>query len=505
VWDVEMGEVGGYRLSWEIHGTHMRHRTGTSAGLRDLQRIEDASSPAAGDAAPPATATPIPAEQIPPTPIASASPPFANAILGNTLELTDAEVERLERTLLPVTNTGVEVADLSVVRKSEVQLEELPQAVCTYSDGSTHAKSVDWDHAALAAVDTDRPGTYEVPGRVRVRRDLFPFIDEFMSDPSICRIGDRFFLSSSRENAVSFRIAESIEGLRDAEWIDVLPVTNPSGGPANIWAQEMHVIQGVPYVFTTVGPEGWTSVQSVVVRCTGDPADPSAWDQPRPVVRPDGEVLAGKDGISLDMTWFEEGGRHYVMWSGRDFVDRTPGAEIADSADMLIATIDPAAPWQLTSEPVRFLRPMYGWDRCQTPVDEGPYLLRHGEDLFVTIAGSSTGLPDLYCVGLLRARSGSNLLDPSAWDWCPYPVLTKESVPGQFGPGHNAFLVDPETGDDLLIFHAVPHDAEGVALGRHMGIRRVHWDVNGLPDLRLTPERDLPVEREHVMCTVRVR
>jgi hypothetical protein len=29
--------------------------------------------------------------------------------------------------------------------------------------------------------------------------------------------------------------------------------------------------------------------------------------------------------------------------------------------------------------------------------------------------------------------------------------------------------------------------------------------VNGLPDLRLTPERDLPVEREHVMCTVRVR
>ena len=123
---------------------------------------------------------------------------------------------------------------------------------------------------------------------------------------------------------------------------------------------------------------------------------------------------------------------------------------------------------------------MYGWDRCETEVDEGPYILRHGDDLFICISGSSTGMSDLYTLGFLRARTGTNLLNPSNWEWIAYPFLTKESFPNQFGPGHCNFFKDDVTGDDLMSFHAVPHDEDGLSLGRMPGIRRVHWAKTGL-------------------------
>ena len=69
-----------------------------------------------------------------------------------------------------------------------------------------------------------------------------------------------------------------------------------------------------------------------------------------------------------------------------------------------------------------------GWDRYETPVDEGPYLLRRGDDLFVTISGSSTSMGDLYDVGLLHAKSGADLLKEENWTWLSYPLLTKENI-----------------------------------------------------------------------------
>ena len=170
-------------------------------------------------------------------------------------------------------------------------------------------------------------------------------------------------------------------------------------------------------------------------------------------------------------------------------------------ADVYIAIIDPDKPWQLLSEPQCVLRPVYGWDRCQTEVEEGPYLLRRGDDLFVCVSGSSTGMADLYTLGFLRAKAGDDLMDPAAWKWYPWPFMTKESVPGMYGPGHNSFIKDPETGDDLIVFHAVPHK-DGVPQGRHVAVRRVHWNINGLPDLEMTEERDLKDEFRDVECRV---
>ena len=440
---------------------------------------------------------------------------------GNVLMITRAERDVLRRYLAPIVCEGVMPIHARVFHTDEFIPAELPGAVCRYSDGSTHTKPVDWD---LSGVDLSRPGTYRVPGRVRFRRWRFPIPLSFgpedtpregvepedwmslhgMSDPCMTDHHGRYVLSSSGVDHIMLRIGHSLDEAFAADPICIHQVAlSDEMKWCGTWAAELHEIDGVPYLFTAICPNGeWTQVKSVVLRCHGDIADPAAWEAPRWCVKPDGSFIT-EGGISLDMTWFRDGGKDYVMWSDRKLhYDVTP--PLPEPADIYIATVDPKAPWQLTSEPRCVIRPVYGWDRYETEVDEGPYLLRHGDDLFVTISGSSTSMGDLYDVGLLRAKSGTDLLDAASWDWLPYPVLTKESVPGEYGPGHNNFVKDPETGDDLMVYHAIPHDANDRALGRQPGVRRVHWGASGLPYLEMTPDRDLPPELERVTMELTV-
>lgn len=420
---------------------------------------------------------------------------------GNILDLSADEAKTVRMYLDDIRNVGVDPIRCTMEAGS---VPPRPLALCRYSDGSTHEKPVDWD---FSGVDLTRPGAYDVPGRVRVKRWPFPIPLNFgsyaagdindpnmstgMSDPCVTEYHGKYYLSSSGNQNIVLRCADTPEGVFGAEPVVIYRVPLQPGQTMNgTWAAELHEIDGVPYLFTTICPNGeWTLVKSVVLRCHGDLLDENAWEAPRFCVKANGELLT-EGGISLDMTHFRDHGVDYVMWSDRKIRYGTEPLEI-EPADVYIGTIDPAEPWRLTSDPVCILRPQLGWDRCETEVEEGPYLLRRGDDLFVTVSGSSTGMSDLYAVGLLRAKTGSDLLDPAFWDWCPYPLLTKESVPGEFGPGHNNFIKDPETGDDLMVYHAVPHDANGRTLNRRPAMRRVHWAASGMPYLEMTPEKDL--------------
>lgn len=433
---------------------------------------------------------------------------------GNVIEVSEEELRIIRMYLDEIRNTGVAPIEHSMKAGDAPQL---PSALCLYSDGSTHAKPVTWD---LSGVDLNEPGVYQVPGKVCVKRWPFPIplnfgayapeeindpnMDRGMSDPCVTLYKGKYYLSSTGNQNISLRRADTLEDVFAAAPVIIhrIPL-QPGERITGTWAAELHEIDGTLYMFTAICPGGdWTHVKSVVLRCHGDPMDPGAWEEPQFCVKPGGQLLT-EGGISLDMTYFRDNGLDYVMWSDRKIRYGTEPL-VAEPADIYIATVDPAAPWQLTSEPRCVIRPMYGWDRYETEVDEAPYLLRRGDELFVTISGSSTGMTDLYDVGLLRAKTGTDLLEPAAWDWLPYPLLTKESVPGQYGPGHNNFLKDPATGDDLMVYHAVPHDANDRSLNRHPAIRRVHWGASGLPYLEMTPERDLDPAHAHVTMTLTI-
>ena len=57
----------------------------------------------------------------------------------------------------------------------------------------------------------------------------------------------------------------------------------------------------------------------------------------------------------------------------------------------------------------------------------------------VYLAFSASGTGSEYCVGLLTAEEGADLLDPASWVKSNYPLLTSTDFNDEVsGPGHNS-------------------------------------------------------------------
>ena len=75
-------------------------------------------------------------------------------------------------------------------------------------------------------------------------------------------------------------------------------------------------------------------------------------------------------------------------------------------------------------------------------LDESRYIFESGDRLFITF--SSAAVDTSYVVGLLQIEKGRDLLDRKNWKKTGYPLLTSRSMPGEFGTGHNAYVIDPD-------------------------------------------------------------
>ncbi len=435
------------------------------------------------------------------------------AIPSNIIEVTDDELKVIRQHFDEIYNVGVSPIIHEVDKGQLIDMQGLPKATFIYSDGSTHEKCVKWDEGALDAIDIAKAGEYEISGEVLQKKWDFPmslgykedakFKDNGMSDPCVTFYKGKYYLTSSGGRPIHMRVGNTIEEAFSAAPIEI-DVEWEEDDSLGTWAAELHIIKDVPYIFTAFCSQKHQFVRAYVIPCNGEPDKAKNWGKPMLCVKPNGNVLT-EGGISLDMTYFEINGVHYVMWSDRKVPSGNLDFSNADPADIYIATINPDEPWKCTTEPQCILRPTYGFDRYGTNVDEGPYLLRRGDDLFITVSGLSTGVPDLYNLSFLHGKVGDNLLCKDGWDFIPYPFLTKESVKNQFGPGHNNFLKDPDTGDDLMVYHAVPHDENGKALGRKAGVRRVHWAATGLPYLEMTEDRDISEDNRKVIMKLVVK
>ena len=414
------------------------------------------------------------------------------AVPCNIIEIPDALIITLKTRFLTPVNIANEVPE-SVTVSSEAELKEV-KAVSRYSDGSFVNKRVDW---YTNEIDWNKPGRYTVEGRVHQDRFEFP-VAWNKADPCIGRWNGKYYFISTNdldhEHTIYIREADSIPGLVTAQQVKVLDAyTYPHLGNL-LWAPEFHVIDGRLYVFHAGTPQEFLEEQSHVMALKegGNPMKASDWEMPIRVVKKDGSPLYGGEGITLDMTEFEVGGRHYVCWSQRQFQPVDQGAWL------YIACVNPAEPWKLITDPVLLSMPEYGWANNHTFVDEGPFALITEDRVYLTF--SSAAVDSTYVVGLMSADPGADLLDPENWVKENYPLLSSRSVEGEFGTGHNAYVTD----EDGLVWNTY-HARPGVNGPRSSGIRRVHFNAEGFPVLDMTEEMDLKPELAAVKMKVVVQ
>ena len=424
---------------------------------------------------------------------AADSPPQELLLEGtvpcNMLEIPDALAATLKMRFLTPVNVANEVPE-SVTVSSETELKEV-KALARYSDGSCVNKRVDW---YTGGIDWNKPGRYTIEGRIHQDRFEFP-VAWHKADPCIGRWNGKYYFISTNdldhEHTIYIREADSIPGLVTAQQVKILDAyTYPHLGNL-LWAPEFHVIDGRLYVFHAGTPQEFLEEQSHVMALKegGNPMRASDWEMPVRVVKEDGSPLYGEEGITLDMTEFEVGGRYYVCWSQRQF------RPVDQGAWLYIACVDPKEPWKLTTDPVLLSMPEYGWANNHTFVDEGPFALITENRVYLTF--SSAAVDSTYVVGLMSADPKADLLAPENWVKENYPLLSSRSVEGEFGTGHNAYVTD----EDGLVWNTY-HARPGVNGPRSSGIRRVHFNAEGFPVLDMTEEMDLKPELAAVKMEV---
>lgn len=317
-----------------------------------------------------------------------------------------------------------------------------------------------------------------------------PFITE-RADPYIVKGPDGFYYFTASYPAyqnvdngydrIILRRSYTVTGLRTAEEKTIWFAHEKGNMAKHIWAPEIHFIKGKWYIFFAAGDSDnvW-NIRPYVLMCEGlDPIN-DAWRE-KGKIQATSEDKKSFTEFSLDMTYFENKGKHYLIW-----------AEKLGDSSLFMAETNPDEPWKLTSLPILLTKPEYPWEKVRHAVNEGPSVLNTDEKIFIFFSASGTG--EEYCMGMLFADINSDLMNISSWEKLPNPVFETKDLVDEAGPGHNSFVVD-ENGKLLLIYHARPTSHAEKKCGtfcdevlydpcRHTRIKGVNFDKNNMPLLK---------------------
>lgn len=131
--------------------------------------------------------------------------------------------------------------------------------------------------------------------------------------------------------------------------------------------------------------------------------------------------------------------------------------------------------WQPFQAQVVLSSPTLAWEIKGYEVNEAPAALVKNGKIFITYSASATD--QNYCMGLLTADAGADLLDPKSWTKAAQPILQSS----QYGPGHNAFTTTPDGRIDILVYHARNYRqrSSGPAGGRPETAAAASWASTG--------------------------
>ena len=164
-------------------------------------------------------------------------------------------------------------------------------------------------------------------------------------------------------------------------------------------------------------------------------------------------------------------------------------------------------PWTIDGPRVRISTPTFAWEKAGdlTPnpaagdpahvdVNEGPEMLKHGDRLFLIYSASGCWTEN-YCLGMLTADAGSNLLDPASWKKSPEPVFTAQPEAQTYAPGHCGFFKSPDGKEDWIIFHANSERDQGCGRFRSPRAQPFTWKADGTPDFGRPIPLATPIRR----------
>nr|WP_246183281.1 glycoside hydrolase family 43 protein [Paenibacillus methanolicus] len=285
------------------------------------------------------------------------------------------------------------------------------------------------------------------------------------ADPWVLRHDDGFyyFMVTQRDRLTLWR-SRSLAGIADGEQRIIWQPEQPGPYSFNLWAPEIHRLNGRWYVYYTANDGGGDDTRRVCVleNEADNPLEGEwIWRGPLATERP------GLDGSVL-----EHGGSLYFCYAGYGhFPDY-------GSALYLVRMTDPCT---LAGPEALLTAPMLEWEKQGgMAINEGPVFLKRGGRVFLVYSASTTWSED-YALGLLTMAEASDPMTPGAWTKTQEPVFRKSAAAGVYATGHNSLTVSPDGAEDWIVYHALPEAGADTKL-RSTFIQPFGWREDGTPD-----------------------
>lgn len=258
----------------------------------------------------------------------------------------------------------------------------------------------------------------------------------------------------------------------------------------NVWAPELHKIDGVWYIYFSADdykgtvPEdygiGHTTRTGHVLECRD--ADPMTgnWEL---------KGLIGCDPVGIDGTIVHQGDKLYFVYAAYENFPTTVSS---------LYIYEMENPCRVKGKPVCICRAEYDWEIASEDANwkivEGPEALYRNGKIFLAYS-ANTCWTDNYCLGLLTADENADLMNPASWKKSPVPVFEKCMENGAYGPGHNSFTTSPDGTEDWIVYHLITDPFDGRRdRERHTCLQKFTWNEDGTPNFGKPVKPGTPID-----------
>ncbi|MFJ4166923.1 glycoside hydrolase family 43 protein [Microbacterium sp. NPDC089698] len=247
-----------------------------------------------------------------------------------------------------------------------------------------------------------------------------PVISGFHPDPSICRVGDTYYLVTS-----SFEYSPGVPIFRSTDLVQWEQIGNVLDRPEHLERVGVRASGGIYAPTLRYHDEMFWMICTNVTNGPGqlivtarDPAGP--WSAPTHVPE--------AHGIDPDLCW-DESGRCWLTWSGADAIGH----------GILQAQLDPASGELLTEVDVI-------WRGTGGQYPEGPHLYKHAEHWYLVIAEGGTERGHAVTVARAEKPNGPFQASPTN------PFLTARGTDSSTQNTGHADFVEGEDGGWAVVF-----------------------------------------------------
>lgn len=260
--------------------------------------------------------------------------------------------------------------------------------------------------------------------------------------------------------------AKELSGIIDAEHVKVYTPEKNMPYSEEIWAPELHIIDGKCYIYVACD-DGNNYNHRMYVLCND-------CDDPQAPYTMHGKMTDSTDKWAIDATILHLNGKTYSVWSGWEGDNNVcQNIYIAEMSD----------PFTICSERTLISKPEYDWElhgstgQENSPfINEGPCVIQKDGKVYIAFSASGSWCDD-YCIGLLEYLGGDPL-DASSWKKDPKVAFCRNDKVN--GPGHCSVIMDAPDGKNYLFYHAFDTDCSTGWGGVHAVAHEFEW-VDGKP------------------------